>query len=131
MARRSRRRTSPAPRGPFVGRYPPPVRMLAPSSVTLSRRSVLEYSDRRFFHPLDVFRPFQATKIAARRIVAKQMPFRPQLAQTKAVLSFADPSRVGVCVRRKVRREVLHALRKAGKGGMSRPRRNASSSIHC
>lgn len=42
----------------------------------------------------------------------------------------ADPRNVAVCVRRKDRREVLHALRRVGRGG-GRRRRNEWSDVHC
>lgn len=46
-------------------------------------------------------------------------------------IAFRSPNRVAVCIRRKQRKEVLHALRKAGRGG-SRPRRyNRNSQVRC
>lgn len=42
--------------------------------------------------------------------------------QTKGVLAFDVPERVGVCIRRKRRKEVLHALGASG-GGIRRVRR--------
>lgn len=42
-----------------------------------------------------------------------------------------EPSALRVCVRRKDRREVLHALRKTGRGGGKKRRRNETSNIHC
>lgn len=41
-----------------------------------------------------------------------------------------DPRNLAVCVRRKDRREVLHALRRVGRGGGKR-RRNEWSDVHC
>lgn len=46
-------------------------------------------------------------------------------------IQFEDPSRVLICVRRKQRKEVLHALKKTGKRGQKRPRRGYYSEIHC
>lgn len=47
-------------------------------------------------------------------------------------VAFADPTRVMLCVRRKQRKEVLHAFRKTGKGKHHRnPKRNFWSSISC
>lgn len=46
-------------------------------------------------------------------------------------LHFSVPQDVLVCVRRKKRKEVLHALKKTGKSGQKRPRRNYYSDIHC
>lgn len=49
----------------------------------------------------------------------------------REVKQFVDPRSVLVCARRKMRREVLHALRKAGKRGQKTPRRNYWSDVHC
>lgn len=47
-------------------------------------------------------------------------------------VGFASPSQVVTCVRRKQRREVLHALRKTGKGsGYGKKRRTPLSGVHC
>lgn len=50
---------------------------------------------------------------------------------TKAFRAFESPSKVLVCVKRKVRREVIHALSKAGRGRRSRPKYGPHSSISC
>lgn len=47
-------------------------------------------------------------------------------------LQFAQPMKTVVCLRRKMRQEVLHALGKTGRGARRRkPRRNWMSSISC
>lgn len=47
-------------------------------------------------------------------------------------IGFGDPSTVAVCVRRKQRREVLHAYRRTRKGsGAGRRRRNEYSNTKC
>jgi len=52
--------------------------------------------------------------------------------QTKARRAFSDPGGIMTCVRRKIRKEVMHALRKAGKGGAQKPRViKESSKIKC
>lgn len=45
--------------------------------------------------------------------------------------SFSTPMDTVQCVRRRVRKEVLHAFKKTGKGGQRRPRRNQWSHIKC
>lgn len=53
--------------------------------------------------------------------------------QLSSGIRFARPRDIAICVRRKMRREVLHALRltsKVGRGGAPR-RRNAWSGIKC
>lgn len=47
-------------------------------------------------------------------------------------IAFADPRSTIACIRRQRRREVLHALRKTGKGSKARKRhRNQNSGIRC
>lgn len=47
-------------------------------------------------------------------------------------IAFADPRSTIACIRRQRRREVLHALRKTGKGSKARKRhRNQNSDIRC
>lgn len=113
---------------PSVQRYR--VRTMPLSAVSLSS-PLLSMEDRRTFHPLRDLRPVASFVKSAARVVAKQRVNFPQPSQTKALLAFADPRRVLVCVRRRIRREVLHAKRIAGSGGMRKPRRNALSSISC
>lgn len=50
---------------------------------------------------------------------------------TTPLPSFAVPSKTLVCVRRKQRKEVLHAYKKTGTGGQKKPRRNQFSNISC
>lgn len=42
-----------------------------------------------------------------------------------------EPSKVSICIRRKQRREVLHALRRTGKGSRSKRRYNATTNYSC
>lgn len=53
--------------------------------------------------------------------------------QTKAKIIFSEPDRTLVCLRRKQRKEILHAKRKTGRGGRPKrsPRRNWKSDIAC
>lgn len=46
-------------------------------------------------------------------------------------MAFTAPAQTLVCVRRSRRREVLHALKKTGKGGQRRPRRSRWSDYKC
>lgn len=79
-------------------------------------------ADRREWHPEGKFRP--AGTISRRdqaRIVVKSAPARTRNDISNRV-GFAVPKKVSVCVRRKQRKEVIHALRLTGKGSRS-PRR--------
>lgn len=42
-----------------------------------------------------------------------------------------EPNKVGICVRRRTRREVLHALKRTGKGSRARRHYTVNSEIHC
>lgn len=46
-------------------------------------------------------------------------------------LSFNAPKRLELCIRRAIRKEVMHAKKKAGKVGQKRPNRNFWSAISC
>lgn len=52
------------------------------------------------------------------------------LKQTKARLEHVEPRKTIVCLKRKIREEVMHALGHAGKGHRA-PRRNPTSDVHC
>jgi len=114
---------------------------LLPTS-PLSRLS--EAEDRRLFHFEGPNRPAllddgtpARTHVVDRqknrnRVKPRAFRFGPKIySQTKAILTFQQPERVAVCVRRKARREVLFAKKKAGRGGMRLPRRTWLSKISC
>lgn len=83
-------------------------------------------ADRRRYYPnVNLLRPAHAFKREAARLVIGRSMESP--------VRFAVPGYVAICIRRKMRREVLHAFkltRKSGKGGGKR-RRNAYSGIRC
>lgn len=89
-----------------------------------------DVEDRRTFHPLGDFRPARATS---------GHPVKPHVvkpAKSSRALSyrinFAVPKRTVICVRRQTRKEVLHALRKVGRGrGGGHKRFNWQSEVSC
>ncbi len=92
--------------------------------------------DRRTFHPDVNNRPIAWTRNAHRLVVRDKTYSKvrrplPYQSGTKATVAFTDPKRVVVCVRRNQRKEVLHALKKTGRVGQKRPRRNELSNISC
>lgn len=103
----------------------------------LSRLSPLLslYDDRRRFHPAPVaMRPAFSFQKAASRIVPGRNPVRVAKAysyKVPATLAWADPSKVMVCVRRKIRREVLSALGVAGATGLRKGKHGPLSGIAC
>lgn len=117
---------------------------LAP--VVTPRRSVLPPStDRRFFHPEKRDQPAKSIAGTIAPITVKNRPvprthkfrklavvrFGSAPSQTKAAPAFVAPQTVAVCIRRKRRKEVLFAKKRAGKGGMRKPRRSWLSKISC
>lgn len=87
---------------------------------------VLGVEDRRLFDP-EAVRPARGVTISSAKVVERSSDSRV------GGFSFGDPSLVAICARRARRREVLHALRRTGRGGgrKRRPRRNLYSSISC
>jgi len=80
-----------------------------------------EYEDRRRYHPEGRYRPPAAFLRSARALVAGPAH----------QIGFRAPNRVLLCIRRKQRREVLHALKRTGKGARSPRRRNYWSDVSC
>lgn len=101
------------------------------------------FEDRRLNTPVQHnIRPAFSAPRSASRLVVKNVnnsprpdPFRPAFRGTiPHQIGFVEPKRVVICVRRQRRREVLHALRVAGRGGVGRGRKrhtNEYSQISC
>lgn len=101
------------------------------------------YEDRRTWHPDGNNRSAKSfnNQNHRLRVVDKQYKRRridPQTnkhykigSQTKATVAFDAPEKVLVCVRRKIRQEVLHAIGKTGKKGQRKPKFNQYSNISC
>lgn len=102
--------------------------------------------DRRTWHPEGPRRPARSFNSSRHRLKAApssiqrtaQVPsgrFANPLKiwDTPAThqVAFERPQSVLVCVRRKIREQVLHALNKTGKRGQKRPRFSYYSSIKC
>lgn len=84
-----------------------------------------QLEDRRTWHPDNrMMRPVAATVRSAKRIIVN--PVGP----LTAPLRFADPRRVVVCIRRAIRKRIMHAKGVAG-GRVRRPKRTPWSSISC
>lgn len=109
-----------------------------PDAFNLSRLSALHdlqrlvrsLEDRRRFDPRGAHKPPSSLTRAARKLVVD--PGGDRYKWVTHGLKFAVPREVSICVRRKERKEVLHALKKTGKGGSRAPRkRNNWSSVKC
>lgn len=94
--------------------------------VETERTFLQELDDGREWHPEGKFRPAASIERSDRGIRDVSVPY------SRTTLGFAYPPGVAVCVRRKTRREVLFAHRKArGKGGSARKRFNRNSTVKC
>lgn len=87
-----------------------------------------EFEDRRLYHPEGYLRPFRALPRAAARLTVGKT--KRNAAFASHVVRFANPSRVAVCARRQIRKEVIHANGVAG-GRVRPPTYNEASHISC
>lgn len=108
-----------------------PRELLASLSPLRSGRGLSVLEDRRLFHP--GVRPLRTSRQVARVVM------RPPLNRSKSrshilrgpeVHAFQIPRSTLVCVRRSIRKEVLHAKKRVGSGNR-RPRRTGISRISC
>lgn len=98
-----------------------------------------EIEDRRRWHPLGAHAPAAGLSKPRHRLKMSEPlppnrdPFGDTLRKrgSSPTIAFSVPTPVAICVRRKQRKEVLHALKKTGKTGQKRPRRSYYSSISC
>nr|QJB20444.1 MAG: hypothetical protein [Microvirus sp.] len=109
---------------------------------------LLQHQDRRQHHPEGRMRPaklISGTRIPPHKVqttkkikVLRGPGGRPmksgrvRLATLSPRIKFALPHKTAICIRRKIREEVLHALRRTGKGANRRkPHRNRFSGVSC
>lgn len=96
--------------------------------------------DRRQWHPDGLNRPAAAFRNQRHRLIYAESTDarRRRNAAKKGSLypspriGFADPHKILICARRQIRKQVLHALRKVGKGiGRKKPKFNQYSKVGC
>lgn len=104
-----------------------------------------QIEDRRLFNPTRSYSPVGTLNFTRPRVMhlespaARKQAFRADpMAHLRRLggyvtpkLAFSNPSKVLICVRRQMRKEILHAFNKAGKRGQRRPRFNQFSKISC
>lgn len=104
------------------------------------RSNLSKYEDRRLWHPERNYyadaKSFNSTRHrlvypSVNRQFESIRPRRSLLSQINSAIAFAAPKKVLICVRRKIRKSVLHALGKTGRGGQKSPRFSYYSSIQC
>jgi len=94
-----------------------------------SRPSLMQWASQLVADKSQTFLGNVLYDVSGRRYIDKPVNW------TRAALAFRDPARVAICVRRKIRREVLFALtphkRLIGRGAAKHRRRNWASAIRC
>lgn len=88
-------------------------------------RQALAAEDRRLWTP---YRPWPAKRRSGSTRIG--LVIRSPVRVSWHGVGFRDPTSVMICIRRKIRREVMHALGAAG-GRVRRPRRNFYSNVRC
>lgn len=132
MARRSKKASFSGRRGILNSLTANP-RLPARLSVRSTNQLLLDNA-RLFGHDNRAYNPLPKNLRPA-RLVSGRNTFQV-VSKTKPLArlqyQFALPKQTVVCVRRKTRKEVLHARKKTGRGVRRRnPRRNQWSNIHC
>lgn len=89
--------------------------------------SLQQISDRRLFHPDGIFRSAVNFKNAPHSLSVSN-PFSRRLSPA---VKFSNPHKVLVCVRRKIRKQILFAKGGAGSRRMRKPVYNYYSSVRC
>lgn len=94
------------------------------------------FEDRRLYSPTSINWPKRILRKATlpARVIERSRDPRRVLAKTSLVklgMEFNAPKRVLICVRRKQRREVIHALNKTRKGAGAKKHRNQWSAVKC
>lgn len=101
-----------------------------------------QIEDRRLWHPEGEFRPARMFNSPRHRLVEYGVRVRSARSsgssvrstrRLRPIVAFADPSNVLVCARREMRRQVMHAFRRTGRGGgpKKRPTFSWYSRISC
>lgn len=122
----------------IANRMLPRPRFISRSVIKPAVFTIADIEDRRTFHPDGMVRPARSlsrpfhrlavvTPNASKSLVRRSIrTFHPAIP-----VQFDAPRRVLVCIRRNIRKEVMHALNKSGKAGQKKPRRNYYSDVRC
>lgn len=107
--------------------------------------ALFNYEDRRTWHPEGAMRPARSFNSSRHRLRLINSPvtkiqngrpngrygYKQNFNQPSHRIGFEAPEKTLICVRRKIRAEVLHAKKKAGKTGQKKPKFNYYSKIAC
>lgn len=86
---------------------------------------------RRFYSPTYISASPRSQSKARISTASTSLPAIQRATTQRIQPSSFIPKKVLVCVRRKLRKEVMHALKHTGKSGQKRPTRNQFSHIKC
>lgn len=117
--------------------FQPPIarpRLLTPPRITAGViLTAVVPDDRRMYDPTRNTRRISSYGLNRHAVVPANVDrFGKAIRDLPYKLRFELPGRLAICVRRRTRREVLHALRHAGKTGMQRRKRiNFWSNVSC
>lgn len=87
------------------------------------------YDDRRRYNPSRAYVGPVSSRPRAARVGHK---FQPRVLFSRAWEAFNLPKHVGICIRRKIRKQIMFALKKRGKGARAKRHRfNSYSRVRC
>jgi len=116
------------------GNVKPTNRRLPPSPRLLSRTINLDTGEILRSVSDNRPEPVRRTRAQQPRVARAQTNVRSIVRSVKKLPKITQtllPTPVHVCVKRSIRKEIMHALNHAGKSGQRRPRRNRNSLIRC
>lgn len=127
----ARKRNSSGQRGNFSTstHIPPsgvlPANIYAQQMAMLAKRQaaaavLTQLEDRRRYNPTKTVAAPRATRRSATRLVDHGNQ-----------LGWAEPFRVAICTRRAIRRQIMFAIKKTGKGARAKRNRNYWSDVRC
>lgn len=117
-----------------IARTPLPRRYLTPLSVVEDFRRYHPHANRRHYRRVDASLVLSRSRVGYfLRSTLRRRPFidRRRLRQLSMAVVRTLPRDAVVCAKRNVRKEVIFAMNKAGRGGQRRPRRNENSNVVC
>lgn len=151
----------PARRGFFLttNSYPLPSLLLSKNLLSSPKSKLSLYQDRRLYHPLGDNRPMASKTESYPQLterpslshprISPRSPYNPirkierdlintttgEIASFGAYdpfkISWENPYKMIICLKRQMRREVMHALGMAGKSGFKKPKFTQHSFVRC
>lgn len=143
-ARRRAKRDATAVASPSLSQLLSPIKPTPRPIVTTAPKKLTKIEDRRTYHPQGPQRPARSVQkahhklraISARRsspqVVKPPRRLRKAVQKLSDRIGFEGPRKVLICIRRRMRKEVMFALGKTGAGAKARTHHQSYySSIRC